>query len=49
MKIRHWVQQTDKLLNTVGTKHFQTNRIYIYLQKRLSKMILTTFAVCSSH
>jgi len=43
------LQKTDKLINTVGTKHIQANTIYAYLHQRLSELILTTFAVCTNY
>jgi len=43
------LQKPDKLINTAGTKHIQTNTIYTYLNQRLSEMILTTFAVCTNY
>jgi len=39
------LQKTNKLINSVETKHFQTNKIYTYLHRKLGKMILTVFAV----
>jgi len=43
------LKSTHKFINTVGTKYFQTNTIYIYLHQRHGEMILTTFAVYNLH
>jgi len=43
------LQKPEKLINTVGTKHIQTNTIYSYLHQRLSEMILKTIVVYTNY